>query len=290
MKDRLKMVMVQLARSKYHVDEVIANADYSISVPTHNLLSKSGKKNISKAMLPLILNNLVRFCKDKKILLPFLQEKNNDDNSVMSDLTTLTGMTIDIGESGDQRVYNTDRDEGDTVMVNNNNDEAPVNTILTGVDMNESPLVTNQSANTGSGDDAASHNTILTGLTIEGEANQKGNVNKNHPKTRANMHLPDIDNSGGDDTSQNTAATGLMMEGNTNNDTLTITNIVEGASNLNLDSKTINGDDDDTVLSGLTIEDDPKIQDNNEDPQIQSNNNDGTDFQQGSQWPSILAL
>eukprot|EP00957_Ditylum_brightwellii_P200313 15271596-Ditylum_brightwellii.AAC.1 len=65
-------------------------------------------------MLPLILDNLVRFCKDKNILLPFLQENNNDVDSVMSNLTTLTGMTIDIGESGDQRVYKMDRDEGNT--------------------------------------------------------------------------------------------------------------------------------------------------------------------------------
>eukprot|EP00957_Ditylum_brightwellii_P131599 10035915-Ditylum_brightwellii.AAC.1 len=33
-KERLKMVMVQLTRSNYHVDEVVANADNSISVPT----------------------------------------------------------------------------------------------------------------------------------------------------------------------------------------------------------------------------------------------------------------
>eukprot|EP00957_Ditylum_brightwellii_P120457 9190595-Ditylum_brightwellii.AAC.1 len=65
-------------------------------------------------MLPLILDNLVRFCKDKDILLPFLKENNNDGDSVMSDLTTLTGMTIDVGESGDQRVYKKDRDEGNT--------------------------------------------------------------------------------------------------------------------------------------------------------------------------------
>eukprot|EP00957_Ditylum_brightwellii_P170915 13008711-Ditylum_brightwellii.AAC.1 len=116
---------------------------------------------------------------------------------------------------------------------------------------------------------------------MEGEANQRGNVNKNYPETRANTHLPDIDNSGGNDTSQNTEVTGLTMEGNTNSDTLSITNVVEGASNLNLDSKTINRDNDDTVLSGLTINDYPKIQNNNEDPQIQSNNNDCMDFQQG---------
>eukprot|EP00957_Ditylum_brightwellii_P157085 11955283-Ditylum_brightwellii.AAC.1 len=177
-------------------------------------------------MLPLILDNLVRFYKDKNVLLPFLQENNNDGDSVMSNLTTLTSMTIDVDESGDQRVYNKDRDEGntntndkeggetskenninqmgETVMANNNNDEASVSTILTCVDMNESPPVTNQSVNTGSDSNDASHNTILTGLTMEGEAYQKSNVNKNHPETRANMHLPDIDNSGGDDTSQNT--------------------------------------------------------------------------------------
>eukprot|EP00957_Ditylum_brightwellii_P164067 12492271-Ditylum_brightwellii.AAC.1 len=140
--------------------------------------------------------------------------------------------------------------------------------------MNESPPVTNQSANTGSNNNDASHNTTLTGLTMEGEGNQEGITNKNHPETRANTHLPDIDNSGGDDTSQNTAVRGLTMEGNTNNDTLSITHVVKGASNLNLDSKIINKDDDDTVLSGLTIDDDPKIQNNNEDPQIQSNNID----------------
>eukprot|EP00957_Ditylum_brightwellii_P008843 670689-Ditylum_brightwellii.AAC.1 len=64
---------------------------------------------------------------------------------------------------------------------------------------------------------------------MEGEANQKGNVNNKHPETRANTHLPDIYNSGGDDTTQNNAFTGLMMEGNTNYDTLSITNVVEGA-------------------------------------------------------------
>eukprot|EP00957_Ditylum_brightwellii_P102905 7843042-Ditylum_brightwellii.AAC.1 len=48
-KDRLKMVMVQLTRSTYQVDQVVANADNLISVPIRNLLSKSGKENISKA-------------------------------------------------------------------------------------------------------------------------------------------------------------------------------------------------------------------------------------------------
>eukprot|EP00957_Ditylum_brightwellii_P070590 5363285-Ditylum_brightwellii.AAC.1 len=71
------------------------------------------------------------------------------------------------------------------------------------------------------------------------------------------------------------------MEGNTNIDTTSILNVVEGASNLNLDTKTIEGDDDDTVLSGLTIDDEPKIKTNNGDPQIQSDNIKGTDFQQG---------
>eukprot|EP00957_Ditylum_brightwellii_P077006 5852519-Ditylum_brightwellii.AAC.1 len=192
-------------------------------------------------MLPLILDNLVRFCKDKDTLLPFLQENDNDGNSVMSNLTTLTGMTIDMSESGDQRVYKKDRDEGNTntnnkkggetnkeniinqkgktVTKNNNNDEVSVSTILTGVDMNESPPVTNQSANTGSDSDDASHNTTLTGLTMEGEVNKEGIVNKNHPETRANTHLPDIGNSSGNNTSQNTAVMGLTMEGNTNNNT-----------------------------------------------------------------------
>eukprot|EP00957_Ditylum_brightwellii_P141954 10814402-Ditylum_brightwellii.AAC.1 len=70
------------------------------------------------------------------------------------------------------------------------------------------------------------------------------------------------------------------MEGNTNTDTTSISNVVEGACNLNLDAKTIKGDDDNTVISGLTIDDDPKIQNNNEDPQSQSDNINGTDFQQ----------
>eukprot|EP00957_Ditylum_brightwellii_P075800 5760875-Ditylum_brightwellii.AAC.1 len=116
---------------------------------------------------------------------------------------------------------------------------------------------------------------------MEGEVNQEGITNKNHPKTRADTQLLDINNYGSNDASQNTAVRGLTMEGNTNNDTMSISNIVEGVSNFNLDAKTIKGDDDGTVLSGSTIDDDPKIQNNNEDPQIQSNNIEGADFQQG---------
>eukprot|EP00957_Ditylum_brightwellii_P210271 15364768-Ditylum_brightwellii.AAC.1 len=70
--------------------------------------------------------------------------------------------------------------KGETVTKNNNNEEASASTILTGVDMNESPPVTNQSANTGSDNDDASHNTTLIGLTMEGEVNQEGIINKNH--------------------------------------------------------------------------------------------------------------
>eukprot|EP00957_Ditylum_brightwellii_P129053 9844273-Ditylum_brightwellii.AAC.1 len=71
------------------------------------------------------------------------------------------------------------------------------------------------------------------------------------------------------------------MEGNTNIDTTSILHVAEGASNLNLDAKTIEGDDDNKVLSGLTIDDEPKIQTNNEDSQIQLDNIEGMDFQQG---------
>eukprot|EP00957_Ditylum_brightwellii_P015845 1193242-Ditylum_brightwellii.AAC.1 len=147
--------------------------------------------------------------------------------------------------------------------------------------MTESHPVTNQSLNTGSESDDASHITTLTGLTIEGEVNLEGTVDKKHPQLRADMQPLDIINSGSNDGSQNTAFTGLTMEGKTNVDTMSISNVVGGASNLNLDAKTIEEDDDNTVLSGLTIHDDPKIQNNNEDPQSQSDNINGTDFQQG---------
>eukprot|EP00957_Ditylum_brightwellii_P000462 35701-Ditylum_brightwellii.AAC.1 len=103
---------------------------------------------------------------------------------------------------------------------------------------------------------------------MEGEVNLEGMVGKKHPEIRANMQPLDTNNSSSDDGSQNTVFTGLTMEGNINIDTTSISNVVEGASNLNLDAKTVKGDDDDTVLSGLTIDDDPKIQNNNEDPQI----------------------
>eukprot|EP00957_Ditylum_brightwellii_P126216 9622269-Ditylum_brightwellii.AAC.1 len=134
--------------------------------------------------------------------------------------------------------------------------------------MNESYPVTNQSVNTGSESDDASHITTLTGLTMEGEANLDGTVNKNHPEIRADMQPLDFNNYGSDDGSQNTAVTGLAIEGNTNDNTMSSSNIVEGASNFNLDAKTIKEDDDNTVLSGLTIDDNPKNQNNNEDPQI----------------------
>eukprot|EP00957_Ditylum_brightwellii_P146955 11188246-Ditylum_brightwellii.AAC.1 len=102
---------------------------------------------------------------------------------------------------------------------------------------------------------------------MEGEVNLEGTGDKKHSELRADMQSLDINNSGSDDGSQNTAFTGLTMEGNTNIDTTSISNVVKGASNLNLDAKTVEGDDDDTVLSGLIIDDEPKIQTNNEDTQ-----------------------
>eukprot|EP00957_Ditylum_brightwellii_P133955 10214497-Ditylum_brightwellii.AAC.1 len=102
---------------------------------------------------------------------------------------------------------------------NKNNDEASVSTNLTGVDMNESNPVTNQSVHTVSESDDASHITTLAGLTMEGKVNQEGTVNKNHSKIRADMQILDINNSGSDDVSQNTAVTVLIMKGNSNNDT-----------------------------------------------------------------------
>eukprot|EP00957_Ditylum_brightwellii_P117845 8990069-Ditylum_brightwellii.AAC.1 len=116
---------------------------------------------------------------------------------------------------------------------------------------------------------------------MEGEVNLDDTGDKKYPEIRADMQPLDTNNSGSNDGSQNTAFTGLTMEGNTNIDTTSISNVVEGASNLDLDAKTIEGNDDDTVVSGLTIDEDPKIQNNNEDPQIQSDNIDDTDFQQG---------
>eukprot|EP00957_Ditylum_brightwellii_P061846 4693527-Ditylum_brightwellii.AAC.2 len=152
-------------------------------------------------MLPLIRDNLARFCKEKDILLPFLQEKDNDGDSVMTDLTTSKGMTIDVGESGDQRVYKKESEEGNTNTKdkeegeatkenissqmgeagtrNNNNDEAPVSPNSTGADMTESHPGTNKSLNTSSESDDASHITTLTGLAMEGEVNLEGTVDKN---------------------------------------------------------------------------------------------------------------
>eukprot|EP00957_Ditylum_brightwellii_P193315 14718778-Ditylum_brightwellii.AAC.1 len=91
------MAMVQLARSKYQVDKVVTAADNSLVVPIWNLLSRSKKNDISKSMLPLILDTLVKFCRENQILLPFLQQKNDDDISVLSNITTLTGMAIKVG-------------------------------------------------------------------------------------------------------------------------------------------------------------------------------------------------
>eukprot|EP00957_Ditylum_brightwellii_P155244 11818515-Ditylum_brightwellii.AAC.1 len=49
-------------------------------------------------MLPAIHEALVIFCKEKKILLSFLEDEVDDNNSVISDITTLTGMTIELGD------------------------------------------------------------------------------------------------------------------------------------------------------------------------------------------------
>eukprot|EP00957_Ditylum_brightwellii_P086529 6583486-Ditylum_brightwellii.AAC.1 len=145
---------------------------------------------------------------------------------------------------GGSKKENISKQMGETGTKNNNNDVASVSSNLTGVDMTESHPVTNQSIHTGSESDDASCTTTLTGLTMEGEVNLEGTLNKNHPEIRANMQLLDINNSGSNGGSQNTAFTGLTIEGNTNNDTMSISNVVEGASNLNLDAKTIKGDDD----------------------------------------------
>eukprot|EP00957_Ditylum_brightwellii_P182042 13868708-Ditylum_brightwellii.AAC.1 len=104
---------------------------------------------------------------------------------------------------------------------------------------------------------------------MEGEVNLEGTVYKKHPELRADMQSLDVNNYGSNDDFKNTAFRGLTMEGNTNIDTTSILNVVEGASNFNIDAKTIKGDDGNTVLSGLTIDNEPKIQTNNKDPQIQ---------------------
>eukprot|EP00957_Ditylum_brightwellii_P139873 10658756-Ditylum_brightwellii.AAC.1 len=49
-------------------------------------------------MLHAIYEASVTFCKEKKILLPFLDDEVDDNNSVISDITTLTGMNIELGD------------------------------------------------------------------------------------------------------------------------------------------------------------------------------------------------
>eukprot|EP00957_Ditylum_brightwellii_P045652 3463978-Ditylum_brightwellii.AAC.1 len=118
---------------------------------------------------------------------------------------------------------------GEAGTRNNNNNEASVSPNSTGVDITESHPVTNKSLNTGSKSDDASHITTLTGLTMEGEVNLEGMVDKKHPELRADMQSLDINNFDSNDGSQNTAFTGLTMEGNTNIYTTSISNVVEGA-------------------------------------------------------------
>eukprot|EP00957_Ditylum_brightwellii_P056614 4291408-Ditylum_brightwellii.AAC.1 len=91
------MAMVQLARSKFQVNEIVENIDDQLVVPIRNLLGKSKKNLISKNMLPAIHEALVNFCKEKKILLPFLEGEVDDNNSAISDITTLTRMTNALG-------------------------------------------------------------------------------------------------------------------------------------------------------------------------------------------------
>eukprot|EP00957_Ditylum_brightwellii_P153353 11672005-Ditylum_brightwellii.AAC.1 len=49
-------------------------------------------------MLPLIHEAFINFCKKKKFLIPFLDNKDEDDNSVIGDITTLTSITIELGD------------------------------------------------------------------------------------------------------------------------------------------------------------------------------------------------
>eukprot|EP00957_Ditylum_brightwellii_P202465 15330273-Ditylum_brightwellii.AAC.1 len=107
-------------------------------------------------MLP-IHEALTNFCKEK-ILLPFLDDMDDNDNSIISDITTLTGMTIGLGDKvqtkTDNRRGKADKiddadEEGKTNYKRKLNmegiqtniwDNVPSFTAFTGVDMKENIL------------------------------------------------------------------------------------------------------------------------------------------------------
>jgi hypothetical protein len=84
-----------------------------------------------------------------------------------------------------------------------------------------------------------------------------------------------------EEASQNTILTGLTLVGASMNETPSISKVVDGTNNLNLESnKNIEGDDL-TVLSGLTMDEPPNIQNNNGNQDEQNKENAHQDFQQG---------
>eukprot|EP00957_Ditylum_brightwellii_P030431 2304806-Ditylum_brightwellii.AAC.1 len=121
--------MKELNKSHFTLDEILASADNAVAVPLRNLLSKSRKNNLTRSMIPLIHKTIMAFCDKNNIIIPSLKTLK-DDNSVISDITNMTGLTLEMdkekAETNNQKEINKDRNEHENKImseVNSNTKE-----------------------------------------------------------------------------------------------------------------------------------------------------------------------
>ena len=114
MKSQIKEGMKELNKSHFTLDEIVASADNAVAVPWRNLLSKSKKNNLTRSMTPLINKTLLTFCDKNNIIIPSLKALN-EDNSVISNITNMTGLTLEIykekAETNNQKEIIEDRNK-----------------------------------------------------------------------------------------------------------------------------------------------------------------------------------
>eukprot|EP00957_Ditylum_brightwellii_P211475 15366206-Ditylum_brightwellii.AAC.1 len=124
MKSHLKEAMKELNKSYFTLDEIVALADNASAFSMRKLLSKSKKNNLRKSMIPLIHKTLMALCDKNSIIIPSIKVLN-DDNSVISNITNMTGFTLETeeenAETNNPKEINKDRNKDKNKITSEDN-------------------------------------------------------------------------------------------------------------------------------------------------------------------------
>jgi hypothetical protein len=264
MKSQIKEAMKELNKSHFTLDEIVASADNAVAVPLRNLLSKSKKNTLTRSMIPLINKTLMAFCDKNNIIIPSLNALN-EENSVISDITNMTGLTLEMDKEKDET-----NNQKETIKDSNKD----MNKVTSTKDSNTKEVIDNnykkppnhhnnkqEEKSTTEGNKEKGENTNKTQVLME-ESQINKEEESDEGDSDAEEHSDQTDITGltrnttqpqpGDNRSVNTTMTGLTLD-QKNQDISSISNIAIRTEALKLQHSE-KDEDCMTQMSGFTLD------------------------------------